>query len=135
MHSQKRRIAASNGLNMAGIQLESSIDMQTPPLISKVMVNDEVLGLHLADGRFISMPISFYPTLALATPEERGRFEISGSSVYWPELDANIGVEGLLAGVREHQHYARKAVERAVRLGRLPKAALDKAPAAILHPA
>src|ERR1039458_4176471 len=97
MHSQKRRIAASNGLNMAGIQLESSIDMQTPPLISKVMVNDEVLGLHLADGRFISMPISFYPTLALATPEERGRFEISGSSVYWRELDANIGVEGLLA--------------------------------------
>jgi hypothetical protein len=109
--------------------------MQTPPLVSKVLVNGEVLGLHLEDGRFISMPISFYPTLALATPEAHGRFEINGSSVYWPELDADIGVEGLLAGAREHQHYARKAVERAVRLGRLPKAALDKAPAAILHPA
>src|ERR1017187_9875058 len=126
MHSQKRRIAASNGLNMAGIQLESSIDMQTPPLISKVLVNDEVLGLHLEDGWFISVPLSFYPTLALATPEERGRFEINGSSVYWPELDADIGVDGLLAGAKEHHHYARQAVERAVRLGRLPKTVLEK---------
>src|ERR1039458_4541177 len=86
--------------------------MQTPPLISKVLVNAEVLGLHLEDGRFISVPISFYPTLALATPEERSRFEISGSSVYWPKLDADIGVEGLLAGAREHDHYARKAAKR-----------------------
>ncbi|MGO8764784.1 MAG: hypothetical protein ACLQSR_06575, partial [Limisphaerales bacterium] len=38
----------------------------------------------------------------------------------------SVGVEGLLAGAREHHHYARKAVERAVRLGRLPKTALEK---------
>src|ERR1035438_5335920 len=97
--------------------------MQAPPAITKVVVNDELLGFHLEDGRFISVPVAFYPTLALATDAERGRFEINGSSVYWPELDADIGVEGLLAGAREHHHYARKAVERAVRLGRLPKAA------------
>ena len=100
--------------------------MQTPPAITNVVVNDEVLGFHLEDGRFISVPVAFYPTLALATPGERGRFEINGSSVYWPELDADIGVEGLLAGAREHHFYARKAVERAVRLGRLPKSALEK---------
>ena len=102
--------------------------MQTPPAITDVVVNDELLGFHLEDGRFISVPVAFYPTLALATPEERGRFEINGSSVYWPELDADIGVEGLLAGAREHHHYARQAVERAVRLGRLPKTALEKVP-------
>src|SRR5438552_18295608 len=100
--------------------------MQTPPTISEVVVNDELLGVRLADGRFISVPIAFYPTLALATPEERSHFEISGSSVYWPELDADIGVEGLLAGAREHHYYARKAVERAVGLGRLPQTALEK---------
>jgi hypothetical protein len=109
--------------------------MQTPPAITEVVVNNELLGFHLEDGRFISVPIAFYPTLALATPEERDKFEISGSSVYWPELDADIGVEGLLAGVREHHHYARKAVERAVRLGRLPKTALEKTPDAPLQPA
>jgi hypothetical protein len=100
--------------------------MHMPPAITNVVVTDESLGFHLEDGRFISVPVAFYPTLALATPEERAKFEVSGSSVYWPELDADIGVEGLLAGAREHHHYARKAVERAVRLGRLPKAALEK---------
>jgi hypothetical protein len=102
--------------------------MQAPPLISEVLVTDELLGFHLEDGRFISVPIGFYPTLALATPEERSRFEINGSSVYWPDLDVDIGVEGLLAGAREHHFYARKAIERAVRLGRLPKTALERSP-------
>jgi hypothetical protein len=100
--------------------------METPPLISKVHVDDELLGFDLEDGRCISVPIAFYPTLALATREERSHFEISGSSVYWPDLDADIGVEGLFAGAREHPHYARKAMERAVRLGRLPRTVLEK---------
>ena len=102
------------------------LQVQTPPAITDVIVNDELLGFHLEDGRFISVPIAFYPTLALATAKERRKFEINGSSVYWPELDADIGVEGLLAGAREHHYYARKAVQRAVRLGRLPKSALEK---------
>jgi hypothetical protein len=97
-----------------------------PPSVTEVVLSDESLGFHLEDGRFISVPIAFYPTLALATPEERHHFEINGSSVYWPDLDADIGVEGLLAGAREHHFYARKAVERAVKLGRLPKSALEK---------
>lgn len=102
--------------------------MQTPPVITRVILNDELLGFHLEDGRFISVPTAFYPTLALATPEERAKFEINGSSVYWLELDADIGVDGLLAGAQEHHYYARKAVERAVRLGRLPPTALEKNP-------
>jgi hypothetical protein len=89
-------------------------------------VFEHTIEFHLEDGRFISVPVAFYPTLALATAKERGKFEINGSSVYWPELDADIGVEGLLAGAREHHFYARKAVERAVRLKRLPKTALEK---------
>lgn len=100
--------------------------MQAPPIITQVVLNDELLGFNLEDGRFISVPTAFYSTLALANNEERSRFEINGSSVYWPELDADIGVEGLLAGAREHHHYARKAVERAVRLGHLPKTALEE---------
>jgi hypothetical protein len=102
--------------------------MQAPPTISDVLVNDELFGFYLEDGRFINVPMAFYPTLALATREERSHFEINGSSVYWPDLDADIGVEGLLAGAREHPGYARKAVERAVRLGRLPQTALEQAP-------
>ena len=108
--------------------------MNTPPAITDVIVNDELLGFHLEAGRFISVPVAFYPTLALATSKERGTFEINGSSVYWPELDADIGVEGLLTGAREHHHYARQAVERAVRLGRLPRTAFEQLPEKPLEP-
>src|SRR5580700_11426353 len=100
--------------------------MQSPPLITKVHVDEERLRFDLEDGRRISVPVAFYPTLALATREERSRFEIHNSSVYRPDLDADIGVEGLLAGAREHPHYAKKALERAVRLGRLPETILEK---------
>ncbi len=106
-----------------------------PQTITEVIASDDVLGFHLADGRFISVPMAFYPTLALATAEERSQFEINGSSVYWSALDADIGVEGLLAGAREHHHYARQAVERAVRLGRLPASALEKPAVPPLQPA
>ena len=77
--------------------------MQTPPLISTVRIDDELLGFSLEDGRFISVPIAFYPTLALATSEERSRFEINGSSVYWPDLDADIGVEGHMSILIMHR--------------------------------
>jgi hypothetical protein len=99
--------------------------MQMPPAIREVTLNEEILGFHLDDGLFINVPNDFYPTLAWATPQERARFEINGSSVYWPELDADIGVEGLVEGAPEHHYYARKAIERAVRIGRLPATALD----------
>ncbi|HIG29590.1 MAG TPA: DUF2442 domain-containing protein [Verrucomicrobiales bacterium] len=106
-------------------ELQTSKPIQIPPAVKEVTINGEILGFHLEDGRFISVAIGFYPTLALATAEERAKFDIHGSSVYWPDLDADIGVEGLLVGAVEHHHYARKAVERAVRLGRLPASALE----------
>ena len=125
----------SAGLNMDAMRTRLAQQMQMPPAITNVSVTDELLGFHLEDGRFISVPLAFYPTLALATAAEREHFEINGSSVFWPELDADIGVAGLLAGAQEHHHYARKAVERAVRLGRLPKTALENLPGNTLQPA
>ncbi len=49
--------------------------MQSPPIICEVLVNDEMLGFRLEDGRFISAPIGFYPPLALATSQERNHLE------------------------------------------------------------
>jgi len=98
-----------------------------------VLVTDELLGFHLEDGRFISVPLAFYPTLALATPEEPEPLRVSGSSVYWPDRMRTSGLR-MLAGARNIPFYARKAVERAVHLGRLPKTALEKSPPAPPNP-
>lgn len=97
--------------------------LDDPPRIADVRITDCSLCYILEDGREITVPIDYYPTLALATPAERAKFQIFPVSVYWPALDADIGVEGLLLGAKEHPAYAEKAVLRAQRRG-LPRRAL-----------
>ncbi|WP_460194428.1 DUF2442 domain-containing protein [Thermosynechococcus sp. FA-CM-4201] len=68
--------------------------------IISVLVTDDTLSVDLEDGRTIAVPIAWYPRLAYATTEERSHFQISGAGygIYWPDLDEDIGVEGLLLG-------------------------------------
>lgn len=65
-----------------------------------VVVTDDTLSVDLEDGRTISVPIGWYPRLAHGTPAERAHFQISGAGygVHWPDLDEDIGIEGLLLG-------------------------------------
>lgn len=65
-----------------------------------VTVTDDTLSVDLEDGRTISVPIVWYPRLAHGTPEERANFRISGAGygIHWPDLDEDIGIEGLLLG-------------------------------------
>jgi len=84
-----------------------------PPEIQEVKITDDALTFDLIDGRSISVPLAFYPTLMLAAREERENFEKIGSSVHWPALDCDINSEALLRGAKEAPVYARKAYERA----------------------
>ena len=74
----------------------------TPTLarVIDVSVTDDTLSVDLEDGRTISVPIGWYPRLAHGTPEERANFQISGAGygIHWPDLDEDIGVEGLILG-------------------------------------
>jgi hypothetical protein len=65
-----------------------------------VTVTDDTLSVDLEDGRTISIPIVWYPRLAHGMTEERANFQISsaGYGIHWPDLDEDIGVEGLLLG-------------------------------------
>ncbi|MEZ4831090.1 MAG: DUF2442 domain-containing protein [Caldilineaceae bacterium] len=71
-----------------------------PARVTNVVVSDDTLSVDLEDGRTISVPIGWYPRLAHGTPAERAHYEISGAGdgIHWPELDEDIGVEGLLLG-------------------------------------
>ncbi|MCX7014533.1 MAG: DUF2442 domain-containing protein [Candidatus Sumerlaeota bacterium] len=68
--------------------------------ISRVVVSDDTLSVDLEDGRTISVPIGWYPRLAHGTPTERANFQIAGAGygIHWPDLDEDIGIEGLLLG-------------------------------------
>jgi hypothetical protein len=65
-----------------------------------VAITDDTLAVDLDDGRTIAVPIAWYPRLAHGAPAERAHFQISGAGhgIHWPELDEDIGVEGLLLG-------------------------------------
>jgi len=71
-----------------------------PIRIVHVAVTDDTLSVDLEDGRTINVPIGWYPRLAHGSPEERAHFQISGAGhgIHWPDLDEDIGVEGLVLG-------------------------------------
>ena len=68
--------------------------------IVEATITEDTLAVDLEDGRSIAVPIGWYPRLAHGTPAERARYEISGAGygIYWPDLDEDIGVEGMLLG-------------------------------------
>jgi len=67
-----------------------------------VQVTVDTLTVDLADGRSMSVPVTWYPRLATGTPVERSnwRFIGRGEGIHWPDLDEDISVENLLSGAR-----------------------------------
>src|SRR5438132_1476349 len=82
-----------NGMDSAGVTLQLS-------RITNVTVTDDTISVDLEDGRTISVPIGWYPRLSYGTASERANLQISGAGygVHWPDLDEDIGVEGLMLG-------------------------------------
>jgi hypothetical protein len=78
----------------------SAVVTLTLPRAVSVTVTDDTLSVDLEDGRTISVPFIWYPRLAHGSPDERAKFQISGAGygIHWPDLDEDIGVEGLLLG-------------------------------------
>ncbi|MCC5793934.1 MAG: DUF2442 domain-containing protein [Chromatiales bacterium] len=79
--------------------------MSTSPVtvdqrVASVEFTGDLLVVGLRDGRQISVPISWYPRLAAATPEQRNCWEVCGGGygIHWPEIDEDLSTEGLLRG-------------------------------------
>jgi hypothetical protein len=68
--------------------------------ITTVSCTDDALVVELCDGRILSVPLAWYPRLLHATPEQRANWQICGGGygIHWPEVDEDLGVEGLLRG-------------------------------------
>ncbi len=83
----------------------SAVNVEATPRIVDVCVTDDTLAVDLEDGRTISVPLGFFPRLSHATPAERDNYQIGGAGrgIHWPELDEDIGVEGLLTGKRSSE--------------------------------
>ncbi len=80
----------------------------TPVKIINVTISDDTLAVDLEDGRTIAVPIGWFPRLAYGTPAERAHFQISGAGygIHWPDLDEDIGIEGLILGKKSTESQA-----------------------------
>ena len=66
-----------------------------------VQITDEELIVALEDGRTIAVPLAWYPRLLHGTKEERANWRLreEGEGIRWPDLDEDINIEHLLAGI------------------------------------
>ena len=64
-----------------------------------VRFDDNSRWVDLSDGRVIAVPLAWFPRLLHATQQQRERVEFSPLGLHWEELDEDISVAGLLAGV------------------------------------
>jgi len=72
----------------------------TTALAKSVEFADDLMHVHLTDGRIVSVPLIWFPTLHAATPEQRQRYRIGagGRGLHWPDLDEDLSAAGLMAG-------------------------------------
>ena len=70
-------------------------------LAQAVNFDDVSMHVTLTDGRVLSVPLNWFPSLRDATPEQRAQCEIGGGGVglHWHDLDEDLSIAGLMAGV------------------------------------
>ena len=75
------------------------------PRVVRAIFTDDTLSVDMEDGRTVSVPIGWFPRLVYCNASERANVQISGTGygLHWPDLDEDIGVEGLLLGKRSTQ--------------------------------
>ena len=80
--------------------------------IKTAHIDAQRLTVELVDGFTLIAPLNLYPTLLLATDDERNAMEVLPYSLHWDSLDCDLGIEGLLQGAKEHPKLADRAWAR-----------------------
>ena len=65
-----------------------------------VEITKDELTVELADGRRVSVPLTWFPRLLHASNQAREKWELmgDGEGIHWPDADEDISIEGLLRG-------------------------------------
>ncbi|USE35527.1 DUF2442 domain-containing protein [Endozoicomonas sp. SCSIO W0465] len=80
----------------------NTLKVEERPLAQDVRFSDCELIVSLVDGRTISVPVTWFPTLANASEAQRNNWQLlgGGDGIHWPDLDEDLSVRGLLLGTR-----------------------------------
>ena len=71
------------------------------PIAKGLRFDTDTMWVDLADGRQLGVPLAYFPRLLRATGAQRETYTISGggTGIHWDDLDEDISVPGLLAGI------------------------------------
>ena len=71
--------------------------------VKRIETSADTLTVEIMDGRVLSVPLAYYPTLLHATEAERKNCQPIGAGygIEWPALDYHLSVEGLMPGQPE----------------------------------
>ena len=85
--------------------MSTSTIKREKPRALRARVTRVALVVDLTDGRTVTVPLSWYPRLKHGTTRERARWRriARGEGLHWPDLDEDVSVENLLAGVRSRE--------------------------------
>ncbi|HEY9646091.1 MAG TPA: DUF2442 domain-containing protein [Chroococcidiopsis sp.] len=90
----------------------TTLTLETEPLAAHISLTADKLVVDLVDGRSLIIPLSWYPRLLHASPQERQNWQLLGEgyAIEWLDLDEHIGIEGLIAGRQSGE--SRQSLER-----------------------
>lgn len=76
----------------------SSLAIKIDPRADKVWFDDVSIHVILADGRELSVPLEWFPSLRDATKEQREKYRLIGRGIgiHWEEIDEDLSIAGLL---------------------------------------
>lgn len=74
------------------------VEQRPRAVIYSAAIAEGRVNVVLSDGRELSTPLEWYPTLAQASHDDLNNFEISPFGLHWEGLDEDLGLAGMLAG-------------------------------------
>ncbi len=69
-----------------------------------VRFDEFTMWVELDDGRTLGVPLAWFPRLLHATPQQRAACDIGRYGLHWEDIDEDISIEGLLAGLGDMTH-------------------------------
>jgi len=80
--------------------MNTSIYFKTTAVLAEdVCFDDDMMRVQLTDGREISVPLEWFPSLRSATEVQKNNWRLIGRGVgiHWEDIDEDLSVEGLLS--------------------------------------
>jgi hypothetical protein len=77
----------------------SILEIKVEPFAVDVSFTADDLIVRLADGRQVSVPLTWFPRLSKATPEQRDNWRLIGNGIgiHWPLIDEDVSIASVLS--------------------------------------